>query len=133
LRRVPVSVSGGSNESCGSPRFPATSLTPAAKHSIDTGAGVIDVDYRGPIKVILFNFSDSDFASECMKWLHFSCTSESQLISVSAGDRIAQLILEEVRMAPAVEVDDLDVTERGEGGFGSTGGFGVPPAAPAAQ
>ncbi|CAK9786502.1 dUTP diphosphatase [Cutaneotrichosporon oleaginosum] len=84
----------------------------AAKHSIDTGAGVIDVDYRGPLKVILFNLSDVDF-------------------SISAGDRIAQLILEEVRMAPAVEVDDLDVTERGEGGFGSTGGFGVPPVAPA--
>ncbi len=59
--------------------------------------------------------------------------SERQLIPVSAGDRIAQLILEEVRMAPAIEVDDLDVTERGEGGFGSTGGFGVPPAAPVAQ
>ncbi|GMK54634.1 hypothetical protein CspeluHIS016_0112200 [Cutaneotrichosporon spelunceum] len=81
----------------------------AAKHSIDTGAGVIDVDYRGPIKVILFNFSDADFA-------------------ISTGDRIAQLILEEVRLAPAVEVDDLDVTERGEGGFGSTGGFGIAPA-----
>ncbi|BEJ12132.1 hypothetical protein CspHIS471_0205920 [Cutaneotrichosporon sp. HIS471] len=77
----------------------------AAKHSIDTGAGVIDADYRGPIKVILFNFSDADF-------------------SIAAGDRIAQLILEEVRLAPAVEVEDLDVTERGEGGFGSTGGFG---------
>jgi dUTP pyrophosphatase len=36
----------------------------AAKHSIDTGAGVIDVDYRGPRKVILFNFSDVDFKSE---------------------------------------------------------------------
>lgn len=104
-------------------------LTPAAKHSIDTGAGVIDVDYRGPIKVILFNFSDADFASE----LAMSSAQLQQVCStltpVSAGDRIAQLILEEVRMAPAVEVDDLDVTERGEGGFGSTGGFGAAPAA----
>jgi dUTP pyrophosphatase len=33
----------------------------AWKHSIDTGAGVIDCDYRGPLKVILFNFSDVDF------------------------------------------------------------------------
>jgi dUTP pyrophosphatase len=33
----------------------------AWKHSIDTGAGVIDSDYRGPLKVILFNFSDVDF------------------------------------------------------------------------
>lgn len=42
---------------------------------------------------------------------------------VAVGDRIAQLILEEVRMAPALEVDELDETVRGEGGFGSTGGF----------
>lgn len=34
----------------------------AAKHSINTGAGVIDVDYRGPVKVILFNLSDEDFS-----------------------------------------------------------------------
>lgn len=34
----------------------------AWKHSIDTGAGVIDCDYRGPLKVILFNFSDTEFA-----------------------------------------------------------------------
>lgn len=74
----------------------------AAKHSIDTGAGVIDADYRGPLKVILFNLSDEEF-------------------KVNEGDRIAQLILEEVRMAPAVEVEDLDETVRGEGGFGSTG------------
>lgn len=74
----------------------------AAKHSIHTGAGVIDADYRGPLKVILFNLSDDEF-------------------KVNEGDRIAQLILEEVRMAPALEVEDLDETVRGEGGFGSTG------------
>lgn len=74
----------------------------AAKHSIHTGAGVIDADYRGPLKVILFNLGDAAF-------------------EVAQGDRIAQLILEEVRMAPALEVDDLDDTVRGEGGFGSTG------------
>ena len=44
----------------------------AAKHSIDTGAGVIDADYRGEVKVLLFNFSDVDFTSEscpCNKWI----------------------------------------------------------------
>lgn len=41
-------------------------LTPAAKHSIDVGAGVIDVDYRGPLKVILFNLSDNDFQGESL-------------------------------------------------------------------
>ncbi len=70
-------MSGSFNKPCGSPRFLATSLTPAAKHSIDTGAGVIDVDYRGPIKVILFNFSDSDFASECMMRHEFSFVHQS--------------------------------------------------------
>jgi len=78
----------------------------ASKHSIDTGAGVIDADYRGPVMVLLYNFSDDDF-------------------TVNPGDRIAQLILEEVRMAPILEVDDLEATARGAGGFGSTGGFGA--------
>lgn len=78
----------------------------ASKHSIDTGAGVIDADYRGEVKVLLYNFSDDDF-------------------SVKQGDRIAQLVLERIVMAPLIEVDDLDETARGSGGFGSTGGFGA--------
>ncbi|WWD22902.1 hypothetical protein CI109_107397 [Kwoniella shandongensis] len=78
----------------------------ASKHSIDTGAGVIDADYRGPVKVLLFNYSDVDF-------------------SVQKGDRIAQLILEKVILAPIEVVEDLDATDRGSGGFGSTGGFGA--------
>lgn len=49
----------------------------ASKHSIDTGAGVIDADYRGPVKVLLFNFSDVDF-------------------KVAVGERVAQLIVERV-------------------------------------
>ena len=49
----------------------------ASKHSIDVGAGVIDADYRGPVKVLLFNFGDGPFA-------------------VKEGDRIAQLVLERV-------------------------------------
>lgn len=106
------------------PSSPSHSLGshPAAKHSIDTGAGVIDVDYRGPLKVILFNLSDVDFSSASRPASLLMMV--SKLTSVAPGDRIAQLILEEVRMAPAVEVDNLDETERGHGGFGSTGGFG---------
>ena len=38
------------------------------KHSIDVGAGVVDEDYRGPVNVILFNHSDTDFQSECIRW-----------------------------------------------------------------
>ncbi|XP_002877532.2 deoxyuridine 5'-triphosphate nucleotidohydrolase [Arabidopsis lyrata subsp. lyrata] len=74
----------------------------AWKHSIDVGAGVIDADYRGPVGVILFNHSDVDF-------------------EVKFGDRIAQLIIEKIVTPVVVEVEDLDDTVRGDGGFGSTG------------
>eukprot|EP00978_Attheya_sp_CCMP212_P014870 scaffold38130_cov63-Attheya_sp.AAC.4 len=74
----------------------------AVKKGIDCGAGVVDADYRGPVGVVLFNFGEEDFV-------------------VEIGDRIAQLILEKVNMAPAVEVEELSETERGAGGFGSTG------------
>ena len=74
----------------------------AWKHSIDVGAGVIDADYRGPLGVILFNHSDVDF-------------------EVKVGDRIAQLIIEKIMTPDVLEVDDLDSTTRGAGGFGSTG------------
>ena len=75
----------------------------AAKKHIDVGAGVVDADYRGNVGVILFNFSDEDFA-------------------VSPGDRVAQMILEKIDMgATAVETEELPDTARGDGGFGSTG------------
>jgi len=72
------------------------------KHFIDVGAGVIDQDYRGNVGVILFNFSDEQF-------------------SVKKGDRIAQLICERIFLPDLVELSSLDSTERGAGGFGSTG------------
>ncbi|GFS46502.1 similar to DUTP-PYROPHOSPHATASE-LIKE 1 [Actinidia rufa] len=74
----------------------------AWKHSIDVGAGVIDADYRGPIGVILFNNSDVDF-------------------EIKARDRIAQLIIQVIVTPNVEEIDDLDSTARGSGGFGSTG------------
>ncbi|KAL4331784.1 hypothetical protein GQ457_07G026240 [Hibiscus cannabinus] len=74
----------------------------AWKHSIDVGAGVIDADYRGPLGVILFNYSDVEF-------------------EVKVGDRIAQLIIEKIMTPDVLEVEDLDSTTRGGGGFGSTG------------
>ena len=74
----------------------------AVKHFIDTGAGVVDEDYRGEVGVILFNHGDADFV-------------------VAPGDRVAQLILERI-VTPAVEeVEDLDATVRGDGRYGSTG------------
>ncbi|KAJ8522997.1 hypothetical protein ONZ45_g522 [Pleurotus djamor] len=77
----------------------------ASKYMIDTGAGVIDADYRGIVFVLLFNLSDQDF-------------------QVEEGDRVAQLILERVYTPEVMEVQDLDETLRGAGGFGSTGGHG---------
>jgi deoxyuridine 5'-triphosphate nucleotidohydrolase len=74
----------------------------AVKRGIDCGAGVVDADYRGPVGVVLFNFGAEDFV-------------------VEVGDRIAQLILEKVNMAPVAEVEELAETARGAGGFGSTG------------
>uniref|UniRef100_A0A915DV87 Deoxyuridine 5'-triphosphate nucleotidohydrolase n=1 Tax=Ditylenchus dipsaci TaxID=166011 RepID=A0A915DV87_9BILA len=75
----------------------------ASKHFIDVGAGVVDEDYRGELKVLLFNFS----ATEDFK--------------VKVGDRIAQFICEKYVHAELQEVDSLDETVRGSGGFGSTG------------
>jgi deoxyuridine 5'-triphosphate nucleotidohydrolase len=74
----------------------------ALKNFIDTGAGVVDFDYRGNVGVVLFNHGEDDF-------------------SVSRGDRIAQLILERISMAQIEETEELPSTERGAGGFGSTG------------
>ena len=65
-------------------------------------AGVIDYDYRGPIKVILFNFSDEHFI-------------------VKKHDKIAQLLLEKINRPTIELVDQLDDTERGANGFGSSG------------
>eukprot|EP01117_Protostelium_nocturnum_P008416 TRINITY_DN3007_c0_g1_i1.p1 TRINITY_DN3007_c0_g1~~TRINITY_DN3007_c0_g1_i1.p1 ORF type:complete len:149 (-),score=60.43 TRINITY_DN3007_c0_g1_i1:82-528(-) len=79
---------------------PRSSL--AWKNSLDTGAGVIDSDYRGNVGVILFNHSDQDY-------------------QVAKGERVAQLILERIYTPSVVEVESLDETVRGEGGYGSTG------------
>ncbi|KZT12874.1 dUTP diphosphatase [Laetiporus sulphureus 93-53] len=75
----------------------------ASKFMIDTGAGVIDADYRGVVYILLFNLSDEDF-------------------EVKEGDRVAQLILERILTPEVMEVQELEDTVRGLGGFGSTGG-----------
>lgn len=77
----------------------------ALKHGITVPntPGTIDSDYRGELKVILVNLGAEPFAIE-------------------RGDRIAQLVLAPVVQAAWNEVAELGATERGEGGFGSTGG-----------
>ncbi len=74
----------------------------ALRHGIDTLAGVIDSDYRGEVRVVLANHGPQPF-------------------SVRPGDRIAQLLVQRVEPARFELVDRLDETERGAGGFGSTG------------
>ncbi len=77
----------------------------ALKHgiSVPNTPGTVDSDYRGELKVILINHGTEPFA-------------------IARGDRIAQLVLAPVTQAAWDEVSDLDETERGAGGFGSTGG-----------
>lgn len=73
----------------------------AAKHGIDTLAGVIDADYRGEILVLLINLGSAVFTAP-------------------AGERIAQFILERIAVCDFQWAEDLSRTDRGTGGFGST-------------
>ena len=72
------------------------------KNGIQVGAGVIDPDYTGELKVLLFNHGSKD-------------------LEVKMGDRVAQLILERCETPPVEEIGLLQETIRGDGGFGSTG------------
>lgn len=74
----------------------------AAKGGIKTMGGVIDAAYRGEIQVILTNLSNVPY-------------------TIEKGAKIAQLLVQPVELPSMVEVDTLEETARGEGGFGSTG------------
>jgi dUTP pyrophosphatase len=76
----------------------------ALKHGITclNTPGTIDCDYRGEVKVILANLGEEEFV-------------------ITRGDRIAQLVVAPVTQGTMIEVDALDMTVRGAGGFGSTG------------
>ena len=76
----------------------------AAKHGLTVlnSPGTVDADYRGEIGVILVNLSNTDF-------------------KIENGERIAQLVIAKHERAEWVEVQELNETSRGEGGFGSTG------------
>ncbi|MEM1051223.1 MAG: dUTP diphosphatase [Pseudomonadota bacterium] len=77
----------------------------AFKHGITVPntPGTIDSDYRGELKVLLINHGPEEFV-------------------ISRGDRVAQLVVAPVTQGVWQEVDELDATDRGTGGFGSTGG-----------
>ena len=76
----------------------------AAKHGLTVlnSPGTVDADYRGEIGVILVNLSNTDF-------------------KIENGERIAQLVIAKHERAAWLEVEQLNETTRGEGGFGSTG------------
>ena len=76
----------------------------AFKHGITVlnTPGTIDADYRGEIMVLLINLGENDF-------------------EIKKGERIAQAVIAPVIQAEFVEVDELSITKRGKGGFGSTG------------
>lgn len=79
---------------------PRSGLT--VRHGIQTGAGVIDPDFTGELKVILFNHGTETF-------------------EIKQGDRVAQLILEKCETPLIEEVQEMKETQRGTRGFGSTG------------
>ena len=83
---------------------PRSGLAAKQKVSVLNTPGTIDADYRGEIKVILINHS-------------------KELFTVEKGQRIAQLVICPVIQVQLKEVDNLDETKRGEGGFGSTGKY----------
>jgi dUTP pyrophosphatase len=74
----------------------------AAKFGLKTMAGVIDSGYRGELKIVLINLGKEEY-------------------KISKGDKIAQMLIQEINNPEIVEVSDLDDSQRGEGGFGSTG------------
>lgn len=81
------------------------------KKGTNIGAGVVDQSYTGPVKVLVFNHSNKD-------------------IEIKQGERIAQLIFEKIEVyIKMIEVEELEETKRGSGGFGSTdpptGGLGT--------
>ena len=74
----------------------------ATNHGLKTMAGVIDSGYRGEVKILIHNLSNQPY-------------------TVQAGTKIAQMLIQPVEQKKIIEVNELDYTSRGEGGFGSTG------------
>jgi dUTP pyrophosphatase len=74
----------------------------AAKHGVHCLGGVIDSGYRGEVKIVMVNLGDADF-------------------EIKKNDRIAQLLIQPMVRANLRETEKLDETDRGMGGFGSTG------------
>jgi dUTP diphosphatase len=87
---------------------PRSGLAAASGLSIVNAPGTVDAGYRGEIKVLLVNLDPAE------------------AVTLRRGDRIAQLVIQRVEQARFVEVDTLPGSGRGDGGYGSTGGFATP-------
>jgi dUTP pyrophosphatase len=104
---VPTGLAVAIPSGCAGFVLPRSGL--ALQHGVTclNSPGLIDPLYRGELKVLLVN------------------TDPSEAYTVSRGDRIAQLVVQQVEAVEWVEVDELDATSRDTFGFGSTGGFGT--------
>jgi dUTP pyrophosphatase len=87
---------------------PRSGLAARAGLSVVNAPGTVDAGYRGEIKVVLIN------------------TDPTETLTLCRGDRIAQLVFQQVERARFIEVDLLPGSDRGAGGYGSTGGFVTP-------
>jgi len=83
--------------------LPRSGLARRRGISVVNAPGLIDAGYRGEIQVLLLN------------------TDRTSAFSIAAGDRIAQLVIVDVQTPDIVEVQELELSQRGAGGFGSTG------------
>jgi dUTP pyrophosphatase len=103
-RTVPTGVALALPEGYAGFVHPRSGLASRAGLTVVNAPGTVDAGYRGEIRVTLLN------------------TDTTTAIELRRGDRIAQLVVQEVSRARFVEVDRLSGSDRGEGGFGSTGG-----------
>ena len=99
---IPIGLSVAFSEDYEIQIRPRSGLAAKNNISVLNTPGTIDSDYRGEIKVIIFNHGNDDFI-------------------INNGDRIAQMVLTPVLKIELQEIDELPKTIRGEGGFGSTG------------
>ena len=99
---IPTGLSGAFSKDYEIQIRPRSGLAAKNNISVLNTPGTIDSDYRGEIKVIIYNHGDTNFV-------------------VNNGDRIAQMVLSPVIKMKLEETNDLPETIRGEGGFGSTG------------
>mgnify|MGYP005826148683 FL=1 len=99
-RTISTSVALAVPEGCVGLIWPRSGL--AVKDGIDVLAGVVDAGYRGEVKVCLYNCGEKTF-------------------QIETGDRIAQILIQKIEDVELVETDNLETTQRGDDGFGSSG------------